>query len=105
MKQQQQHSILCKTTVHESVTKKYITPKRNINARNNTNNKNSIQTELPKMIRVIVTDPDATDTDSSSDEESQFIIPRRRIKQYVNKIEIETVVSTDSRNKKLFKNN
>ncbi|CAL5206586.1 unnamed protein product [Lathyrus oleraceus] len=100
MKQQQQHSILCKTTVHESVTKKYITPKRNINARNNTNNKNSIQTELPKMIRVIVTDPDATDTDSSSDEESQFIIPRRRIKQYVNKIEIETVVSTVSRNKK-----
>ncbi|XP_058728521.1 ethylene-responsive transcription factor CRF4-like [Vicia villosa] len=109
MNQQQQHSmnILCKTTVHESVTKKYIKPKRNINARNNTNNKNSIQTELPKVIRVIATDPDATDTDSSSDESvSQFSNPRRiRIKQYVNKIEIETVASTVSastvsRNKK-----
>ncbi|CAK8570273.1 unnamed protein product [Lathyrus sativus] len=99
---QQQHSILCKTTVHESVTKKYIKPKRNINAKNNTNNRYSIQTELPKVIRVMVTDPDATDTDSSSDELSQSIIPRRRIKQYVNKIEIETVASTVSvsRNKK-----
>ncbi|CAI8605611.1 unnamed protein product [Vicia faba] len=105
---QQQHSmnILCKTTVHESVTKKYIKPKRNMNARkNNHNNKNSIQTELPKVIRVITTDPDATDTDSSGDESvsvSQFSVPRRRIriKQYVNIIEIKTVASTVSRNKK-----
>lgn len=96
MKQQHSMNILCKTTVHESVTKKYIKPKRNINARNN--NKNSIQTELPKVIRVIATDPDATDTDSSSDESvSQFSNPRRiRIKQYVNKIQIETVTSTVS---------
>lgn len=80
-----EHSILCKTTVHESVTKmKYTKPKKH------TNNKKSIQ--IPSVIRVTYTDPDATD--SSSDEESNFIIPRRRIKRYVNQMEIETVAST-----------
>ena len=80
-----EHSILCKTTVHESVTKmKYTKPKKH------TNNKKSIQ--IPRVVRVTYTDPDATD--SSSDEESSFIIPRRRIKRYVNQMEIETVAST-----------
>lgn len=82
-----EYSILCKTTVHESVTKmKYTKPKKHTN----NNNKKSIQ--IPSVIRVTYTDPDATD--SSSDEESNFIIPRRRIKRYVNQMEIETVAST-----------
>ncbi|GAU27486.1 hypothetical protein TSUD_14660 [Trifolium subterraneum] len=83
--EQQQQSILCKTTVHhQTVTKKYTKP----NKRNDTN---SNQIKLPRVIRLTVTDADATD--SSSDEAPQCLIPRRRIKHYVNQIEIETVVS------------
>ncbi|CAJ2674570.1 unnamed protein product [Trifolium pratense] len=83
---QQQQSILCKTTVHhQTFTKKYTKP----NKRNDTN---SNQIELPRVIRLTVTDADATD--SSSDEETQCLIPRRRIKHYVNQIDIETVVET-----------
>ncbi|XP_052476568.1 ethylene-responsive transcription factor CRF4 [Gossypium raimondii] len=40
-----------------------------------------------KIVRVSVTDPDATD--SSSDEEDYFFVPRRRVKRYVNEISIE----------------
>ncbi|KAE8724041.1 Ethylene-responsive transcription factor CRF2 [Hibiscus syriacus] len=44
-----------------------------------------------KVVRVSVTDPDATD--SSSDDEDDFYCRRRRVKRYVNEISIESAVS------------
>uniref|UniRef100_A0A1J3EN81 Ethylene-responsive transcription factor CRF3 n=1 Tax=Noccaea caerulescens TaxID=107243 RepID=A0A1J3EN81_NOCCA len=40
-----------------------------------------------RIVRVSVTDPDATD--SSSDEEEDFLFPRRRVKRFVNEIKVE----------------
>ncbi|KAK2453307.1 pathogenesis-related genes transcriptional activator PTI6 [Trifolium repens] len=92
--EQQQQSILCKTTVHQTVTKKFTKSKK----RNDTN---SNQIELPRVIRLTVTDADATDSSSDEETQTQCLIPRRRIKHYVNQIEIETVaLTTVSGNKK-----
>ncbi|KAK8518327.1 hypothetical protein V6N12_017478 [Hibiscus sabdariffa] len=44
-----------------------------------------------KLVRVSVTDPDATD--SSSDDEADFYCRRRRVKRYVNEISIEPAAS------------
>lgn len=74
-------SILCKYTVHQSVTKKFTKPKKL---------SDSVTTER-RVVRVSVTDPDATD--SSSDEEGECP-SRRRLKRYVNQIDIETVASS-----------
>lgn len=70
-------SILCKYTVHHSFTKKL--------ARHKGSDLNN-PTE-PRVVRISVTDPDATD--SSSDEEGEFG-GRPRVKRYVNQIDIET---------------
>ncbi|ESW13001.1 hypothetical protein PHAVU_008G159400 [Phaseolus vulgaris] len=67
--QQQQNSILCKYTVHKCFMKKHTKPKTT--------------SRLPKVISISVTDPFATD--SSSDDEKP---PRRRVKRYVNRIEL-----------------
>ncbi|KAJ1395758.1 DNA-binding domain superfamily [Sesbania bispinosa] len=75
MEQNQSKSILCKYTVHHSVTKKLVSPKKQ---------SNPIE---PRVVRISLTDPDATD--SSSDEEGERFV-RRRTKRYVNQIEIET---------------
>ncbi|KAF1871559.1 hypothetical protein Lal_00020353 [Lupinus albus] len=72
-------SILCKYTVHHSVTKKLAKPKR-------TSNSNTTESMVPRVVRISVTDPDATD--SSSDEEGESL-KRKRIKRYVNRIDIE----------------
>lgn len=70
-------SILCKHTVHHSVTKKLLSSKKS-------------QTQR-RVVRVSYTDPDATD--SSSDEESPLPFPRQRMKRYVNQIEIQTTTT------------
>ncbi|KAJ0772239.1 putative transcription factor AP2-EREBP family [Helianthus annuus] len=44
-------------------------------------------TLLPKVVRISMTDPDATD--SSSDEEDELFV-RRRVKKYVNEVNIQT---------------
>ncbi|KAK8561007.1 hypothetical protein V6N13_026440 [Hibiscus sabdariffa] len=44
-----------------------------------------------KLVRVSVTDPDATD--SSSDDEADFYCRRRRVKRFVNEISIEPAAS------------
>ncbi|XP_031107625.1 ethylene-responsive transcription factor CRF4-like [Ipomoea triloba] len=46
----------------------------------------------PKKVRIMVTDPDATDT--SSDEEEVF--ERRRVRRYIHEINIETAVNIDA---------
>ncbi|KAK4273917.1 hypothetical protein QN277_017220 [Acacia crassicarpa] len=72
-----EQSILCKYSVHHSVTKKLARPKAS-------DTSNPID---PRVLRISVTDPDATD--SSSDEEGEFL-SRPRVKRYVNQIDIET---------------
>ncbi|GAU35134.1 hypothetical protein TSUD_394590 [Trifolium subterraneum] len=82
--QQQKQSILCKYTEHHTVTKKLITTtKKNSNSNNNT-------TINPRVVRISVTDPDATD--SSGDERETQPFFRNRTKRYINRIEIETTV-------------
>ncbi|KAJ7959273.1 putative Ethylene-responsive transcription factor [Quillaja saponaria] len=76
-----------KYTVHHSVTKKHSKPLL----------RNPIES---RVVRISVTDPNATD--SSSDEEGEFL-SRKRVKRYVNQIDIETDckngVVTNSRKK------
>jgi len=85
MEKQSSKSILCKYTEHETVTKKLITT-----TKKNSNNNNT--TLNPRVVRISVTDPDATD--SSSDEEGQRQTFRNRTKRYINRIEIETTAKT-----------
>ncbi|KAI9076468.1 hypothetical protein K1719_041454 [Acacia pycnantha] len=70
-----EQSILCKYTVHHSVTEKLARAK---------GSDMSNPTE-PQVVRISLTDPDATD--SSSDEEGE-LLGRRRVKQHVNQIDI-----------------
>ncbi|XP_030935242.1 ethylene-responsive transcription factor CRF4 [Quercus lobata] len=78
-------SILCpiKYTEHRRVTKKHTKPHKAVS-----DGRKHIE---PRVVRISVTDPDATD--SSSDEEEQenyFFLRRQRVKRYVNEINIET---------------
>lgn len=77
-----EQSILCKYTIHHSFTKKKVTKLK----------KSSNATELPRVIRILVTDPDATD--SSSEEEGTKCFPRRRVKRLVNQIDIQPARQT-----------
>ncbi|KAL7254214.1 hypothetical protein ACSBR1_008585 [Camellia fascicularis] len=69
-----------KYTEHRSLTKKLTKPKVSDG-----------RTGVPRLVRISVTDPDATD--SSSDEEDE-LFSRQRIKKYVNEINIETACKT-----------
>ncbi|XP_028806821.1 ethylene-responsive transcription factor CRF4-like isoform X1 [Neltuma alba] len=76
-----EQSILCKYTVHESVTKKYTKPGA-------ANKAADVHSPIePRVVRISVTDPDATD--SSSDEEGEYCFSRQRVKRYVNQVNIE----------------
>ena len=83
-------SILCpiKYTEHKNVTKIFrkpsFKPKKPSSDYDHTHNSNT--PDVPRIVRVSVTDPDATD--SSSDEETDFFA-RQRVKRYVNEINIE----------------
>ncbi|KAK6936735.1 AP2/ERF domain [Dillenia turbinata] len=80
-----------KYTEHKSFTKKYKKfshkPKEAISARDPT----------PRLVRISVIDSDATD--SSSDEEDLFLT-RRRVKRFVNEVNIEIRTPTTMNNKK-----
>ncbi|XWS48513.1 hypothetical protein CRYUN_Cryun13aG0084500 [Craigia yunnanensis] len=83
-------SILCpiKYTEHKNVTKKFrkpsLKPKKQSSDYDRTHNNNT--PDVPRIVRVSFTDPDATD--SSSDEAADFF-GRQRVKRYVNEINIE----------------
>ncbi|XWS61281.1 hypothetical protein CRYUN_Cryun07bG0112800 [Craigia yunnanensis] len=85
-----EQSILCpiKYTEHKIVTKIFrkpsLKPQKPSSDYDRTHNNNI--PGLPKIVRVSLTDPDATD--SSSDEETYFF-GRQRVKRYVNEIDIE----------------
>ncbi|OIW14485.1 hypothetical protein TanjilG_19901 [Lupinus angustifolius] len=76
-----EQSILSKYTIHHSVTKKLAKPRK-------ASSSNNTEPIVPRVVRISVTDPDATD--SSSDEEG-VSQNRKRMKRYVNHIDIETV--------------
>ncbi|OMO76002.1 ethylene-responsive transcription factor CRF4 [Corchorus capsularis] len=82
-------SILCpiKYTEHKNVTKIFRKP----SSKPKKPSPDNIP-DIPRIVRVSVTDPDATD--SSSDEEADFF-GRQRVKRYVNEINVETTVKTN----------
>ncbi|XP_010435385.1 PREDICTED: ethylene-responsive transcription factor CRF1-like [Camelina sativa] len=49
----------------------------------------------PRILRISVTDPYATDSSSDEDEEQGFQAKRRRVKKYVNEVVLESVSSDD----------
>lgn len=75
-----------KYTEHRTVTKKLTKPPKKPSNSRKVPEHNSSGT--PKLVRISVTDPNATD--SSSDEEDE-LFSRQRVKRYVNEIQIETV--------------
>ncbi|KAJ4950487.1 hypothetical protein NE237_027319 [Protea cynaroides] len=74
-----------KFTEHRHVTKKIAKP-RNVQSLRN-QSKTSVSSGGPKVVRISVTDADATD--SSSDEEDDLFC-RHRMKRYVSEIHIES---------------
>ncbi|KDP22180.1 hypothetical protein JCGZ_26011 [Jatropha curcas] len=79
-----EQSILCpmKYTEHKQVTKKFTKP----SLKPRKDDRNRLEHNPPRVVRISVTDPDATD--SSSDEEGE-LFGRQRVKRYVNEISIE----------------
>ncbi|KAL2339658.1 hypothetical protein Fmac_007598 [Flemingia macrophylla] len=69
-----EESILCKHTVHHTLTKKHLVSQANSS----------------RIVRISYTDPDATD--SSGDDEAPPIF-RQRIKRFVNQIQIQTTAA------------
>ncbi|KAJ4911410.1 Ethylene-responsive transcription factor CRF3 [Raphanus sativus] len=70
-----------KYTEHKTSVTKYTntSPGKNISGKT--------RPDSVRTVRVSVTDPYATD--SSSDEEEDFLFPRRRVKRFVNEIKVE----------------
>ncbi|OMO56389.1 ethylene-responsive transcription factor CRF4 [Corchorus olitorius] len=85
-----EQSILCpiKYTEHKNVTKIFRKPSSKPKKFCPDN-----ISDIPRIVRVSVTDPDATD--SSSDEEADFF-GRQRVKRYVNEINVETTADAAS---------
>ncbi|KAJ4705892.1 putative Ethylene-responsive transcription factor [Melia azedarach] len=94
-----EQSSLCpiKYTVHRNVTKKFTKPSLKSNKKVSDERiptDNGFST-VPRVVRISTTDHDATD--SSSDEEGEFF-GRRRVKRYVNEIDIEPSCSNKDTN-------
>lgn len=72
-------SMLCpiKYTEHKTFTKKFTKPKNPSEERRN----------VPRVVRVSVVDPDATDSSSG---EEDVLFGRKRVKKYVNEISVQT---------------
>ncbi|XP_002513596.3 ethylene-responsive transcription factor CRF4 [Ricinus communis] len=89
-------SILCpmKFTEHKRITKKYTKPSLKPK-KPSSDERSSCRLEHipPRVVRISVTDPDATD--SSSDEEDE-LFSRQRVKRYVNEISIEAASTKET---------
>jgi hypothetical protein len=81
----QDQSFLCpiKYTEHRSSTRKLTKPR-----------KNQVEPNTLRVVRISMTDPDATDSSSDEEDELSFF-GRRRVKRYVNEINIETSSKTE----------
>ncbi|KAL4594892.1 hypothetical protein ACB092_12G052200 [Castanea dentata] len=77
-------SILCpiKYTEHRNVTKKHTKPHKAVSS----DGRKHIE---PRVVRISVTDPDATDSSSDEEQENYFFLRRQRVRRYVNEINIE----------------
>ncbi|XP_050386710.1 ethylene-responsive transcription factor CRF4 [Argentina anserina] len=86
-------SFLCpiKYTHHRNTTKKLTKPSRKVEPGTSI---------APKIVRIMMTDHDATDS-SSDEEEGEYYFGRRRVKKYINEISIET----DSTTSRVITNN
>ncbi|PON96888.1 AP2/ERF transcription factor [Trema orientale] len=85
-----EQSILCpiKCTEHRTVTKKLTRPpSKKSSSSSSQQQQHESSSAAPRVVRISVTDPDATD--SSSDEEGEFL-SRQRVKRYVHQVNIET---------------
>ncbi|XP_059629104.1 ethylene-responsive transcription factor CRF4 [Cornus florida] len=82
------HNLLCpiKYTEHRNVTKKLAKPST-IKPKKISDGRRVLPEGVQRVVRVSVTDPDATD--SSSDEED-LLFHRQRVKRYIDEISIET---------------
>ncbi|KAE8722676.1 ubiquitin-conjugating enzyme E2 10-like [Hibiscus syriacus] len=85
-----EESVICmsKYTEHKSITRKFRKPEKR--ASDHVRTHGGAVADVPRIVRVSVTDHDATD--SSSDEEAKFF-GRQRVKRYVNEINIEVVAA------------
>ncbi|KAE8733885.1 ubiquitin-conjugating enzyme E2 10-like [Hibiscus syriacus] len=92
-----EESVLCpsKYTEHKSITRKFRKPEKRASDHDRAHD--GAVTDVPRVVRVSVTDHDATD--SSSDEEADFCC-RQRVKRYVNEINIEVVAASTVSNRK-----
>ncbi|XP_027338049.1 ethylene-responsive transcription factor CRF1 [Abrus precatorius] len=78
-----EQSIQCKYTLHQTVTKKLVKPRKP---------SDSIQNRSISTVSISVTDPYATD--SSSDEEELKHFPRQRVKRYIHRINFQPASKT-----------
>ncbi|KAG9448377.1 hypothetical protein H6P81_014505 [Aristolochia fimbriata] len=81
-----------KFSEHRTLSKKLSKP--TVRPRNVSGCRNLSETACPRVVRISVTDPDATD--SSSDEETLFFDGRQRVRRYINEINIETTCSREN---------
>ncbi|KAI3471194.1 hypothetical protein Pfo_027857 [Paulownia fortunei] len=97
-------SMLCpvKYSEHKKITKKLIKPSKQSLKKQSPESRKSQHHpnfNLPRTVRISVTDPDATDSSSDEDDE---LFRRQRVKKYIGEIRMETAVpanSTNGRNK------
>ncbi|MED6225395.1 hypothetical protein PIB30_093275 [Stylosanthes scabra] len=85
MEQQINSSILCKYTVHRTVTNKF------------TKHNNKKSATEPRTVRVSYTDPDATDSSGDEAEQQHYLSSsRKRVKRYINSIQIEPAAAKNA---------
>ncbi|XP_057720232.1 ethylene-responsive transcription factor CRF1-like [Arachis stenosperma] len=88
-----EQGIPIKQTRHRSVTNKFMKQKKNFDLVH----LNDSISRKPKVIRIFLTDQDATD--SSGDEEEEFF-PRQRVRHYINQINIHPPCETVTNSRK-----
>ncbi|CAN6880049.1 unnamed protein product [Brassica oleracea] len=79
-----------KYTEHKKVIKKYT---KKLPVEENKRKNSTTGRDSARLVRVCVMDGDATD--SSSDDEEEFMFPRRRVKRLINEIRVEPSSSDD----------
>lgn len=79
-----------KYTEHKKVIKKYT---KKLPVEENKRKNSTTGRDSARLVRVCVMDGDATD--SSSDDEEEFMFPRRRVKRLINEIRVEPSSSSD----------
>ncbi|XP_041015252.1 ethylene-responsive transcription factor CRF4-like [Juglans microcarpa x Juglans regia] len=92
----QDQGILCpiKFTEHRNVTKKLTKPRHVVS--DGHRKRQAVDPNAPRVVRISVTDPNATDSSSDEEDELVFFFGRQRVKRYVNEINIECGCKTNA---------